>query len=146
MQYWDASALAPLCVEEPTSAVVRALAARASVVTWCLSAVEVASAIERRAREGALSPDDRTRALANLADLGATWVEVRGVAPVRERALRLLATHTLRAADALQLAAALVVTANAPAGHEFICLDARLRDAAAREGFATPAVTPRTGE
>ena len=55
---------------------------------------------------------------------------------VRERAGRLLATHPLRAADALQLAAALVWCDEAPQGETFVCLDERLSAAARREGFA----------
>jgi len=46
------------------------------------------------------------------------------------RALRLLAVHPLRAADALQLAAALVWFRDHPAGLDFVCLDERLRTAA----------------
>ena len=54
---------------------------------------------------------------------------------VRRRAARLLAVHPLRAADALQLAAALVWVEEQPHGERFVSLDGRLRDAAAREGF-----------
>jgi predicted nucleic acid-binding protein len=67
--------------------------------------------------------------------MAASWTEVSALGPVRERAMRLVATHTLRAADAMQLAAALVAVSDRPAGHEFVCADARLRAAAAREGF-----------
>ena len=35
----------------------------------------------------------------------------------------------------MQLGAALVAVGDRPAGHEFMCTDARLREAAAREGF-----------
>ena len=55
---------------------------------------------------------------------------------VRHRAGRLLATHPLRAADALQLAAALVWSEEQPLGEVFVSLDDRLREAARREGFA----------
>jgi hypothetical protein len=55
---------------------------------------------------------------------------------LRDRAGRLLATHPLRAGDALQLAAALVWCREAPHETPFVCLDARLRDAARAEGFA----------
>jgi len=54
---------------------------------------------------------------------------------VRRRAARLLAFHPLRAADALQLAAALVWCEEQPHGEGFVSLDGRLRDAGAREGF-----------
>jgi hypothetical protein len=55
--------------------------------------------------------------------------------PARQRALRLLAVHPLGAADALQLAAALIWTRESPAGVGLISADARLREAASREGF-----------
>lgn len=136
MRYWDASALVPLVVAEPDSDSLRRLAREGDLVTWCLSAVEIASAIERRAREGALSPADRRSALENLAEVTDAWTEITAMALVRERAYRLLAVHPLRAADALQLAAALVAAGDRPSQHHFLCADGRLRDAAGREGFA----------
>jgi hypothetical protein len=42
----------------------------------------------------------------------------------------------LRAADSLQLAAALLWTRGRPAGHDLVCLDERLREVAVSEGFA----------
>lgn len=136
MYYWDASAIVPLCVQEVSSPSLRALAAAESIVTWCLSSVEVKSGIERRARDGSLTADAREKALAGLRELGEAWTEVAAIGPVRERALRLLAVHSLRAADAVQLAAALVVAEDHPAGHSFVSMDGRLRAAAEREGFA----------
>jgi predicted nucleic acid-binding protein len=68
-----------------------------------------------------------------------TRSQVREIAPmesVRDRAIRLLAVHRLRAADALQLAAALVWSEEQPANETFVCLDRRLRGAARREGFS----------
>src|SRR5262249_54994304 len=47
----DASALVSLCVDEGDVGTFRKLA-RAGLVTWSVSAVEIASAIERRRREG----------------------------------------------------------------------------------------------
>ncbi len=134
MRYWDASALVSLCVTEGGTAAIRPLAADA-IVTWSVSTVEIASAIERRAREGSLTSDERVHARETLAQLEASWTEIAALGQVRERAVRLVATHTLRAADAMQLAAALVATSDRPQGHEFVCTDTRLRDAAAREGF-----------
>lgn len=71
--------------------------------------------------------------------VGAT--EVRPSDEVRARAMRLLSIHPLRAADALQLAAALVWCRERTAGAGFVCLDGRLREAAGREGFE---VLPRS--
>ena len=56
---------------------------------------------------------------------------------VREQAIRLLRLHPLRAADSLQLAAALEWAGSPPDG-AFVTFDERLRVAAAREGFSTP--------
>lgn len=135
MRYWDASALVALCVQERDSPALRRLASE-RIVTWSISAVEIASAIERRAREGTLGAAERTMARTALGHLAAGWMEITALGPVRERAMRLVATHSLRAADAMQLGAALVAVADRTTGHEFVCADTRLGDAAAREGFA----------
>jgi len=134
MRFWDASVLVCLCVEEADTTTARRLVA-GGIVTWSLSAVEIASAIERRSREGSLDADGRTAARLALTELTAAWTEISALAAVRERALRLVATHALRAADAMQLGAALVAVADRPLGHDFVCADNRLREAAAREGF-----------
>ncbi len=112
MRYWDASALVPLVLVEDTTAYLERLAEQATIVTWWLSDVEIASAIERRSREGRLESDGRTQALSTLAALAITWTEITGMSAVRERAYRLLATHALRATDAVQLAAALPRTSS----------------------------------
>jgi hypothetical protein len=134
MRYWDASALVPLCVSEATTAATRLLVP-GGVVTWAVSAVEIAAAIERRCRDGSLTDADGASARTALGDLAAAWTEIAALGPVRDRALRLVATHALRAADAMQLGAALVAVSDQSRGHEFVCLDTRLRDAAGREGF-----------
>lgn len=123
-----------LCVEEPDTTVARRLA-KDDIATWSVSAVEIASAVERRSREGAFEAGGRDAARAALDELMTTWTEITALAAVRERALRLVATHAVRAADAMQLGAALVAVSDRPRGHEFVCADDRLRDAASREGF-----------
>lgn len=137
MHFWDASAVVPLCVAEDASDRLRKLAAQTEIVTWCLTTVEVASAIERRAREGAFDATGRAQAIENLLALRQGWTEIQAVDAVVERSLRLLATHSLRAADAAQLAAALVAVEDRPAAHSFVCNDDRLITAATREGFIT---------
>lgn len=54
---------------------------------------------------------------------------------VRERAHRLLEIHPLRAADALQLSAALIATEDQPNGFGFVTCDEVLATAAEKEGF-----------
>ncbi len=75
-----------------------------------------------------------TRALSLLDSLTGVWTEVLPSDEVRARARRLLRVHALRAADALQLAAALV-WAGSPAGHGFVTYHERLGLAARLEGF-----------
>ena len=57
------------------------------------------------------------------------------VEAVRQRAERLVGVHALSAADALQLAAALVVSREQPETLEFVTLDRVLARAARLEGF-----------
>jgi predicted nucleic acid-binding protein len=70
-----------------------------------------------------------------LGQIESSWNEVVQYDAVRARARRLLESHSLRAADALHLAAALVVFEERPAGIEFVTFDNRLAEAADKEGF-----------
>ena len=56
---------------------------------------------------------------------------------VTDVAGRPLRIHPLRAGDALQLDAALAAADDDPGSIGFVCFDARLNEAASREGFAT---------
>jgi predicted nucleic acid-binding protein len=136
VKYWDASALAPLILDEPASDLVRGwLREDSGVVTWGLTRLELASAIERRAREGVLSSSARVVALRRLERLAADSHEVSDLSAVRVRALPLLARHPLRAADAAQLGAALLVAEADPGTLTMAVLDRRLGEAASREGL-----------
>jgi len=134
--FWDSSAVVPLLLAEARSSEMTALlrADRAPAIWWG-SPVECRSALHRRRREDVLSPAGLADALGRLERFAEDVDVVAPTTRVRERAGRALAAHPLRAADALQLAAALVWSGDAAAGEEFVCLDDRLRDAARREGF-----------
>ena len=136
MRYWDASALVPLVISEPSSESVRAwLSDDEGIVTWAWTRVEITSAVERRARQGQLSRAQRRAALDRFEALGESWDEVTDVLAVRSRAIALLARHPLRAADAAQLASALLVSEQVADGFTFVCLDETLTLAAEREGL-----------
>lgn len=136
MRFWDSSALVPLVVHEPGSDLVRRWAREErSIVTWCLTRLELVGAVERRARQGVLTPQKRRAALQRFEELAESWDEVTDLLPVRTRGGPLLARHPIRAADAVQLAAALVAAENDPASLPFVCLDRTLAAAAEREGF-----------
>ena len=138
MRFWDSSTLVTLVLEQPRSVHARKLAAEdREMVVWWGSAVECASAIARLHREGQLSALDERVARAMIVELSTAWYEIQPGAAVRDQAMRLLRVHPLRAADALQLAAALEWSGGGASG-AFISFDDRLRDAASREGFDTP--------
>jgi uncharacterized protein len=134
--FWDSSAIVPLLIAENRSPEMAALlrADRAPAMWWG-SPVECQSALHRRRRDEALSPAALDEALARLERLAQDIDMVAPTNRLRERASRVLAAHPVRAADALQLAAALVWSDEAPAGETFVCLDERLRGAARQEGF-----------
>ena len=136
MRFWDSSAIAPLVVEQPWSRACRSLyRADPSVAVWALTQTEVASALSRLRRDGLLRERDAARAFARLEALMAKVTEVTALVAVRDRAERALGVHPLRAADALQLGAALVLTGDRPRHRSFVVADARLANAARREGF-----------
>lgn len=136
MKFWDASAIVPLLLEDRGRApLIRILEGDPVAIAWWGTPVECLSAIARREREGALARTGVTSALRRLRVLGEGWQEVLPSEVVRTTAQRLLRTHPLRAADALQLAAAIVAAEHEPASLPFVSLDERLNDAAAREGF-----------
>lgn len=136
MKFWDASAIVPLLLAEPSSLRLRRLArADPEVVVWWGTDVECASAIARRLCEGSLAEAGAQAAFDRLARLSRMWQEAEPGDAVREVARRLLRVHPLRSADALQLAAAVLVSRGRPSTLEFVTLDERLAAAARVEGF-----------
>lgn len=137
MRFWDSSALVTLLLEQPRSAHARQLASGdAEMVVWWGSTIECASAIARLHRDGHLTTTAERTARTLLAELSSSWYEIQPGAAIRDQAMRLLRLHPLRAADALQLAAAIEWSGGSATG-DFVCFDERLRDAASREGFST---------
>ena len=136
MKFWDASAIVPLLMAEATTKTLQAHAADDPVMlVWWASEVECASAIARLEREGALEASAAQRAFDRLRRLAHAWHEVDPSDPIRETAVRLLRVHPLRAADALQLAAAFIAAERRPSSLEVVTLDDRLAVAARKEGF-----------
>lgn len=137
MRFWDSSALVTLVLDQPRTAQARELHDQdPGLVVWWASSIECASAIARLHRDGQLTAAEEARARDLLTTLRASWFEVQAGDAVREQALRVLRLHPLRAADAMQLAAALEWSGSPPAGH-FVSFDPRLNAAAQREGFTT---------
>jgi uncharacterized protein len=136
VRFWDSSAIVPVIVEEARSPACRQLLrADSGQVVWSLTRTEVLSALWRQCRSGLLAIANVQRAEGRLQKLAARWVEICALDEVRDEAERLLRIHPVRAADALQLAAARIWAQGRPRGRAFVGLDEGLLDAAAREGF-----------
>ena len=134
--FWDTSALVPLCCFQPQSAQARQAARTYSrQVVWWGTVIEAVSSLNRLTREGALNTTESSQAFARLDYLRGRWNEVEPTEEVRDRSERLLRIHKLRAADALQLAAALVWCGDYPQDRMLIVADGMLADAARAEGF-----------
>jgi uncharacterized protein len=134
--FWDSSALVPLCLHESTSRHAHAQLRRFPPVVWWGSFVEVHSAIARLHRLGQLTDGEEQNAVSQLDQLNRGWREILPGDHVRELATRLLNAHDLRAADSLQLAAAMTWCQQRPVKRNFVCADQRLSRAAIATGFS----------
>ena len=143
MGYWDSSAIVLLLASQASTSVAESLLqSDTTMLVWWGTSVECVSALARLERERLLAPVEVVAAQARLRALADLWNEVLPHIRVRTTAERLLRLHPLRAADALQLAAALEVASIQPALKEFVCFDLRLADLAAREGLRV--IRPQT--
>jgi hypothetical protein len=136
MKFWDSSAIVPLILAEEESPWARKLLrSDPRALVWCLSPVEVRSALARRVREERLGANAYTAARNRADRLFHDLSQVLAWELVRKRAMRLLDSHPLRAADSLQLAAALIAARDRPHDLPFVTLDGRLAEAAHKEGL-----------
>lgn len=136
MRFWDSSAIVPLLVDGPQTSVTRSLLrADAAVAVWWSTRTECVSALARQVRDGTIEPRGEGAARTVLVALERTWSELQPSEAVRGTAERLLAAYPLRAADALQLAAAVQWRGDTSSEAQFVCFDGRLRGAAHAERF-----------
>lgn len=135
MRFWDSSALVPLLLKQGATTEVRSLLTEdPDMASWWGSSIECVSAVTRLRREDRLSVREEERVLELLGMLRTSWLEVLPSEEIRDLAVRLLRVHSLRAADALQLAAARVWAGSAQRP-ELVTYDERLALAARLEGF-----------
>jgi predicted nucleic acid-binding protein len=126
LRFWDTSAIVPLLVKENSTAAMQSLyRSDSALFVWWGTEVECISAIARVEREGMVSTSIVFKVINRLKLLSE-----------RKIAKRFLRVHNLRAADALQLAAAFLAAEKDSSTLEFVCLDERLANAARKEGFA----------
>jgi predicted nucleic acid-binding protein len=135
LAFWDASALVPLCVAQSTTPRMVSLYKNYEVVVWWATQVEIASALARLGRMKYIDQTDWARARRLAENLADAWSVIQPSDALRAKALRLVDRYDLRAADALQLAAAMEWCDDAPAGKVFLANDEKLREAAVLSGF-----------
>jgi uncharacterized protein len=141
VRFWDSSALVALVLDEPASDDMRRLVQEdAGAVVWMLSSVEVLSALARLERSADGLADLVGSIRRDALDRVRRCHQVTLADAVRQRAERLVSVHALSGADALQLAAALVVSRERPETLEFVTLDKVLARAARLEGFTVVGV------
>jgi uncharacterized protein len=135
--FLDSSAIIPALIQQPFSTRARQLLRKFQkpVVAWT-TPVEVQSALFRLYREGHLNDKDCQTALARFSRIEDNAIEVLPTSRLRARAKEILQTYDLRAADAIQLASALLWCSDKPKGKPFVSFDARLVAAATKAGFA----------
>ncbi len=133
--FWDSSALVPLCVRQSLTKAAIALYKTYDAIVWWATPVEIASALARLVRVGQLHPEQWREAQKLALVVGREWSVVQPSDSLRTNAVQLVERYDLRAADALQLAAALAWCEDVPQGRVFLTADQRLREAAALHGF-----------
>jgi predicted nucleic acid-binding protein len=136
LRFWDGSALLALAVREPASERVEPLLRRdPEMAFWWGAPLEWWKALLAAQRRQTISAAQLPTARELLDHLRARGFELQPTDDLRARALRLLAVHPLKAADALELAAALIWCRERTQGAGFVSLHPPLRLAAAMEGF-----------
>ncbi len=136
MRFWDSSAVVPLIVAQAASPLADGwLSEDPELALWTLTSVELVSAIRRLVRERALGEREASTAEVRADELIRASHVIVNVETVKSQARRLLRLHPLRAADAMQLGAALEWAEGRPTGRLLHTLDTQLAFAAAREGF-----------
>jgi hypothetical protein len=106
------------------------------MVVWWGTPLEARSAFARLVRDGQLTTGERATAVRLLAQLRIAWDEILPTEKVRSLGEDLPDAHSIRAADAAQLAAALVWCRERPKQRPFVCFDQHLRTAATALGFS----------
>ena len=136
MRFWDSPALVPSSssnqsLQRSSDGLLRT---RPSL-HGTLTPVELVAALRRLVRDGALVERAAREAEEVVRDLIARAHIVSDVERVKALTIRVLRVHALRAADALQLGAALAWSDGHTEGAILHTFDKRLAEAASREGF-----------
>ncbi len=115
------------------------------MVVWWETEVECVGGLAETFRKRKFGNAQVEQALERLADLIEGWSEIQPTDQVRVRAERLLFSHHLKSADAMQLASALLWCGDDPRAAELVCQDRQLRRAARLEGLTVLPTSEQLG-
>lgn len=108
--YFDTSALIPLIIDEPSSAICeRAWRAARRVASSTLAYVEARAALAQARRLGRLSDEQHDEATSGFDDLWAQIATITPAPPLLRHAANLSGSHALRGYDAVHCASALAL-------------------------------------
>ena len=136
--YFDTSVLVKRYVDEAGRHEVLRLLRRYDVVTSAIVTVELRSALRRRVAEGGLDEERVPEILKRVAAERGFWASIDVSRDVLSAAETLVATHPVRALDAVHIASARLFAARiALPDLIFVSADARQTTAAAAVGLTT---------
>ncbi len=135
LAFWDSSALIPLCVQQVQTQRSETLFAKYGVTVWWSTQIEIISGLTRLLRMKEIDETEFVDGKQVAQAMAMIWIAIKPSANIEREARILLELYPLRAADALQLAAALEWCDGNPKGCVFLSFDQRLREAAGMAGF-----------
>ena len=139
--YFDTSVLVKRYVDEAGRREVLRLLRRYDVVTSAIVTVELRSALRRRVAEGGLDEERVPEILKRVAAERGFWASIDVSRDVLSAAETLVATHPVRALDAVHIASAQLFAARiALPDLIFVSADARQTTAAAAVGMTTRSI------
>jgi predicted nucleic acid-binding protein len=133
--FWDVSSFVPLCVVQQHTQRAFSFLRNYRPVVWWATPVEITSALVRLLREGAITPGSYSKARQQVERYADFWRVVTPSNEILVGARSVLERFPLRAADALQLAAAMGWCGGKPRRRLFLTFDERLGEAAQSVGF-----------
>lgn len=133
--FCDTSVIVTLCVDQIQTSQALLLESRYRFAVWWATHVEIASELMQLLRQQRITAAEYAHATQQAEQYVKIWRVVVPTARIAIEARILLERYPLRAADALQLAAALEWCEGKPDGRMFLTFDKRLREAAGLAGF-----------
>jgi predicted nucleic acid-binding protein len=133
--FWDTSVLVALCVDQTSTPRAIWFEGKYRIAVWWATHVEIVSALAQLLRQRKITAAEYAHGKHQAEGMANLWRVIAPSAKIALDARAALERYPLRAADAMQLAAAMEWCEGQPKGNVFLTLDQRLREAASLAGF-----------